>query len=196
MNPRAFFALPVLLSGCAAPSPPLAPSPAPMSMTISSGKDSDYAAIDKRAEEAAPLIGAQNDFGARVISRLEKENIKHDNLLASPTSLWQALALAAGGARGQTKAQMGGLLSLQSLPDDKIGPANRAFNALLAEQKGASISVANSLWFADSFAPNPTFVQNAAQDFGAGVEKFSTADLEGGASRINSWVSDHTKKEI
>lgn len=197
MKPRFLLAIPVLLSGCAASAKPeSAPAKPVASMLISSGKAFDYQTVATRAEQSAVLVKAQNDFGARLIVRLELNNTKHENLLASPTSLWQALAMTAGGARGQTKTQMSALLSLQGLPDDKIGAQNGAFNALLSEQKGASISVANSLWFADSFKANPTFVSDSQYNFGAGVEQFPDAKPEEGADRINAWVSDHTRKEI
>ncbi|RYX82995.1 serpin family protein [bacterium] len=198
MKPRFLIFAPLFLSGCAASSVNSAPVPGPrlVSMPVSSGDRFDYQATAKLAQNAAPLIGAQNDFGARLAARLQAKNDKNENLLVSPTSLWQALALTAGGARGETKNQLSSLLGMQNLPDDKIGAANQAFNTLLAEQKGASISVANSVWFADSFKPNPSFVKGAATNFGAGVELFPSADPEKGATDINNWVSEHTKKEI
>ncbi len=156
----------------------------------------DYATVAARAGEASALVGAQNEFGARLLTDLEGRNKEHRNLLASPTSLWQALTLTATGARGATKAQMSGLLSLQKLPDAQIGAQNRAFNALLSAQKGATISVANSLWLADTFTPTPAFVAGAKADFGAGVEQFAAANPADGAARINAWVGAHTKKEI
>lgn len=207
MKSRFLLAFPVLLFGCAALAKPkvvpakAAPAkanaaPRAASMPISSGKAFDFQSAAKRASEAGALVASQNDFGARLIVRLEQQNAKHENLLASPTSLWQALAMTSGGARGQTKAQMSALLSMEHLPDGQIGAENRAFNALLGEQKGASISVANSLWFADSFQANRAFVANSKANFGAGVERFPDAKPEEGATRINAWVSAHTKHEI
>jgi len=196
MRSRFSLALPVL-SGVGAFALALA-NPMTSSSTVSrsAGNAFDYQSTEKRANEATPLVKSQNAFGARLLERLESSNAKHENLLASPTSLWQALALTRGGAVGQTKAQMGTLLSLGTLSDGEIGPANRAFNALLAEQKGASISVANSLWLADTFAPNPAYVKASSDNFGAGVHKFNESNPQQGASLINGWVSDHTKKEI
>lgn len=198
---RCFLFLPVLLCGCATFATPKTktktkPAPRAALMPISSGKAFNFQSADKRGSEAAALVASQNDFGARLITRLEQNNQKHENLLASPTSLWQALAMTAGGARGQTKTQMSALLSMEHLPGNQIGQQNRAFNALLGEQKGASISVANSLWFADSFQANPTFVANSRDNFGAGVERFPLAKPEEGATRINAWVSAHTRTEI
>jgi len=196
MKHRIFLAVPVLLgvgvAGFALAKPMVSSSTA----SRSAGKTFNTEASEKRANEAAPLVKAQNAFGARLLERLESSNAKHENLLASPTSLWQALALTRGGAVGRTKAQMGTLLSLGTLSDAGIGPANRAFNALLAEQKGASISVANSLWLSNAFKPNPAYVKASSDNFGAGVHKFDESNPQGGAALINGWVSDHTKKEI
>ncbi len=199
MKPHAFFALPVLLSGCGAATTPSTPAQSvsvPVSQPMSQGKAFNYEATSSRAQEASLLVESQNAFGARLIALLEKNNSKHENLLASPTSLWQALAMTAGGAKGTTKSQLSALLSMEKLPDDKVGAQNKSFNALLQEQKGASISVANSLWFADAFQPNATFVAASKTNFGAGVELFSAAKPDEGATRINEWVSAQTKKEI
>ncbi|BCM91367.1 hypothetical protein IAD21_03239 [Abditibacteriota bacterium] len=192
------IAAPLVLSGCPAPaldSTPV-PAPLPISVPLSSGNSFNYQVAAERAKEAAALVTAQNDFGAQLTSRLQAKNDKNENLLVSPTSVWQALALTAGGARGETKTQLGTLLGLQNLPDDKIGASNRAFNGLLGEQKGATISVANSVWFADAFKPNADFVKGAGENFGAGVELFPSADPAKGANLINDWVSQHTQKEI
>ena len=191
----ALLVWPVLLSGCGASTAPVT-NPMPVSQPPSEGKAFNYETTSSRATESYALVEAQNAFGARLIARLEKNNSKHKNLLASPTSLWQALAMTAGGAKGTTKSQLSALLSMEKLPDDKIGAQNKSFNALLAEQKGASISVANSLWFADAFKANPTFVSASKTNFGAGVELFSAGKPDEGAARINEWVSAQTKKEI
>ncbi len=196
MKSRFLIVAPLLLSGC--PAVDSAPTPAqlPVSVPISSGKAFNYQSASERAKAATALVAAQNDFGAQLIAQLQSKNDQNKNLLVSPTSLWQALALTAGGARGETKTQLSTLLAMQNLPDDKISAANLAFNGLLAEQKGASISVANSVWFADSFKPNPDFVKGANTNFGAGVENYPAADPAKGAASINDWVSQHTQKEI
>lgn len=165
-------------------------------MNVSAGKELDYKAVSARAQDASAVVKAQNDFGTRLLVRLESENVKHENLLASPTSVWQALAMTAGGAKGETKAQMKTLLALPDQTDEQIGAANCAFNILLAEQKGASILVANSLWFADTFQPNPAFTAMASKNFAASVGKFASANPADGAQKINQWVSEHTQKEI
>ena len=165
-------------------------------MTSSSVPQYSSQKASESAEAATGVVGAQNSFGAQLLERLESGNAVHQNLIASPTSLWQALALAAGGAKGETKTQMKNLLAVPSLSDEQIGAANRAFNTLLAEQRGASISVANSVWFADTFRPNPAFSEMASKNFAAGVETFAHDNLGEGAQKINGWVSEHTQKEI
>ena len=198
MKHLSLLALPFLLSGCTTPSANSDPSTisTPVPMNVSSGKEFDYKAVSARAKEASSVVTAQNDFGTRLLVRLEEKNAKHENLIASPTSLWQALAMATGGAKGETKTQMKTLLALPNQTEEQIGAANRAFNTLLAEQKGASISVANSVWFADTFQPNPAFTTMASKNFAASVGKFASADAAGGAEKINAWVSEHTQKEI
>lgn len=101
---------------------------------VSPGKALNWQTVSARAEDAAPLVSAQNAFGARLIARLEGSNTAHANLLVSPTSLWQALAMTSLGARGQTKTQLDALLSLGSLSGPALSSSNRAFNTLLQEQ--------------------------------------------------------------
>lgn len=170
------------------------------------------AALDSVAysRTALPLVKAQNDFATRLLARLEGRRIgllqapssvatgatRRQNLLISPTSLWQTLALTAGGAQGETKRQLKQLLATSGLKDEEVGAANRALNAVLTEQVGAMIMVANSVWFHRGFSPEPTFVERAQHDFKATVGQFSEHDLADGAQRINEWVSAQTQGEI
>ncbi len=179
--------LPLLLAGC---------SHKDEVYSISGDNNFDFRTTETQAKKADAIIKAQNGFGSRLLSRLVAQRATSENLLVSPTSIWQALALAASGSSGETQRQAKELLGLQNLSDHQVGDGNRAFNALLGEQKGATILVANSVWFADSFKSNASFTARAKSDFGALVGQFSTGHLEAGVQKINDWVSNNTKNEI
>ncbi len=157
---------------------------------------SDDALTYDLAKDVRVVARAQNRFGTRLLERLEERNPAHANILCSAPSLWQALALAEAGAGGTTQAELRALLALDTEGEGDFGAANRAFVALLQEQTGAFIALANSAWFADYFRVAPAFVERARHDFDAHIATFASANPKAGAARINNWFSDQTRGEI
>jgi len=120
------------------------------------------------------------------------------NVVVSPASVWEALAMTHQGARGETAAEMAGVLGM---PDDRAGIA-RAAEALrvsLAAAKGKAITldVANRLWVQRGKTLEPGFTTAVAERFaaGVGVVDFAAAH-EAARGDINAWVAAQTAGKI
>jgi serpin B len=120
------------------------------------------------------------------------------NVVLSPASVWEALAMTYQGARGETAAEIAGVLGM---PDDRaaVAGAAEALRAALAEAKGTAITldVANRLWTQRGKALEPAFTSALEARFGAGagVLDFAAAH-EAARGEINAWVSAHTAAKI
>ena len=98
------------------------------------------------------------------------------NVLASPWSVWSALAMLSQGARGETREQLVSAMGLG-------GPAGRADNvrvgarelrARLARANGrrtVSLTTADALWVSEMFDLSPSSVESLREGFGAEVKR-------------------------
>ena len=127
---------------------------------------------------------------------LLQETLRTDekNVLISPYSVTQALAMTANGAKGNTLAQMEQVFG--SIP---VSDLNRY---LLNQRNGqqpddsCKLLTANSVWFRDAktLTVQQDFLQNAADYYGADIYKAAFDDST--LKDINSWADSKTDHMI
>ncbi len=151
--------------------------------------------------QVASLVNGGNNFACRLYRQLAREP---GNLFFSPYSVSQALAMAWGGARGDTAAQMATVLGL-----DDVSRPHDAFNALSLElaARGSGVDadggekfrleLANSLWGQRGFPLREDYLELLAVDYDAGIHlvDFAGAPLAAG-EMINRWVEERTAGRI
>jgi len=118
--------------------------------------------------------------------------------IVSPVSVWEALAMTHAGARGETAAEMAGVLGM---PDDRsaIAAASQALRTLLAEAKGEKIvlDVANRIWVQKDKRLEAAFTTLLQDAYGAATGSVDFAGApEPARAEINAWVGDHTAGKI
>lgn len=132
---------------------------------------------------------AYNTFAIELI---KKAVSTEENVLVSPLSAIYALGLTANGADGNTLVQMESVFGIS------VSKLNQ-YLYYYAEQKAAKeateLSIANSIWFSDSFAPKNEFLQTNADYYAAAAYKADFDDINT-VSDINNWVKDKTKGMI
>jgi serpin B len=123
------------------------------------------------------------------------------NLLFSPYSVSQALAMTATGARSETGTQMAATLSL---PPDQA-EVNAAFVALDADLVGRGASadgpgalrIANALWGEQTYPFSETWSAEIERFYGAGLQATDFANAPDDAREdINDWVAEQTEDRI
>lgn len=115
------------------------------------------------------------------------------NVLISPLSVINALAMTAGGARGETLTQMEGLFGADL---NSLCSYLKTYNEGLPSDEKYKLHTANSVWVKDngSFTVSPDFLQINAAYFNADVYM---APFDGSTLKdINGWVCENTDKMI
>jgi len=148
-----------------------------------------YTAPDKLTDgfDAQPL----KDFAYGTFSEVIKGDGGKSSLY-SPVSLFTALSLASGGARGETSAQLLDLLGFESTAElESYMPL--MFQRIIENREHSVSSPALSLWLDDGFKSSvkSDFLTRASKLFGAEVFAADFADPNTGKS-MERWVYDMT----
>jgi serpin B len=142
------------------------------------------------------LVSANNVFAFDLYQQLRTQD---GNLFLSPYSISIALAMAYGGARGETKRQMAKTLHF-SLPPDKVHPGFAALEKEInaVQQKGkVKLLLANSLWPRKKFALSSRYLALCKTYYGTSVTPLDYAGAtEKSRQTINDWVESKTAKKI
>ena len=129
------------------------------------------------------LIHSLNcSFQSKLFNKMNKEK-KGENLIISPLSIFQALSLAANGARGKTQSEM--LDLLQSDTIEELNEINYKIISLFKEF--TTIEIANAIM--TKFTPLEDF-SNIAQEYLAPVEPLESVE------QVNNWCSNKTHGKI
>lgn len=120
------------------------------------------------------------------------------NAILSPASVWEALAMTHAGAKGETAAEIAGVLGVAD-NREQIAAAAADLRKLLAEAKGEKIKldVANRIWAQRGKALEAGFTGLLEAKFGAaaGIVDFA-GQPEDARAEINAWVGGHTADKI
>jgi serine protease inhibitor len=146
---------------------------------------------------AATVADAGNDFGFRLLRTLAAEP-GAGNVIISPLSVSQALAMTYNGARGKTKTAMARALGFGSIDDQRLNDSNRRLlEALRKADPDTRLEIADALWLRKGMAINPQFVALGKDFYRAEVERLDFAGNPGGATAtINGWVDRVTQGKI
>ncbi len=134
---------------------------------------------------------AQTAFSLNLTQNVFAKSPAGKNVLVSPYSVMQAIALTANGADGETLAQMEqtlGGLPIADLSEYLCGQRNA-----LPDTEDAFCKVANSVWFRnnhDDFKISQPYLQKASNYFDAAAK---SEPFDGGTvQKVNNWCSQHT----
>ena len=135
-------------------------------------------------------------FAFDLYSQLQSQE---GNLSLSPCSISTALAMAYGGARGQTAAQMAKTMHF-GLAQGKLHPAFAALESGLnaVQQKGqVKLAVANSLWPQKGHEFLPGYLDLCKTNYGVAVTPLDfIGATEPARQTINACVEDKTNHKI
>lgn len=135
------------------------------------------------------FVDSTRSFSADLLLQAAKNK---GNVMVSPASVLLALAMTLNGADGETRQAMLQVLTDRALSVEQVNAASQAWiRSLSSTGKKTTLSIANSIWFRDSFQPDPQFLQTNADFFRAGARKLDFAD-DRSTDIINGWVKDQT----
>lgn len=170
--------------------------------------DQPRLAPDASASDLTALVAGNNAFAFELYQTVRDGE---DNLLYSPFSISQALAMVYAGARGETARQMADTLHF-TLPQERL---HAAFNALdqelagraraaVVDRSGQETAVvafelhnANAVWGQRGLPYRAEYLAVLAQNYDVGMQ---LADLKGNpdaaVAAINRWAKEETAGRI
>src|SRR4051794_31075296 len=107
---------------------------------------------------------ARTDFATRLYDKLASTQAGK-NLFLSPFSIRVALAMCAGGARGETRRVLADLIGAP----ESVEEQDRQYARLLRSVQGGGplqLVTANALWGQQGYRFNPDFVRAVAEFYG------------------------------
>jgi serpin B len=156
-------------------------------------------------DDIPALVEGNTAFAFDLYGELREDS--DGNLLFSPYSISEALAMTYAGAEGQTQAQMAEILGF-TLTEPALHDAFSTLNADLIErgtneadseygEAAQALHLANGLWGEATYPFSEDFIAQLAESYGAGLQE---ADFKGApeAAReaINGWVAEQTEDRI
>lgn len=156
-------------------------------------------------DSTSELVEGNTAFALDLYGALRSDT--SGNLIVSPYSISQALAMTWAGAKGNTASQMASTLHF-SLDEPALASAFQQLNNDLTTRGTAganpdfgypprSLQLANGLWGEQTFPFAPAFIDHLAEFYGAGLQPADFLhDPEGAREEINGWVADHTGNKI
>lgn len=187
--------LPLLMMGCTATNTTGPSTTSPTSNVIMLKAVDLMANMTSNAWAQTPVVPDSNIIKSinRFSAGLLQSSVKNaGNVMISPTSVFLALAMTMNGADGETRAAMLKTLADQGITADMINTASRNLMLLLAKSGSkTTLSIANSIWFDQSFNADKIFLQTNADFFKASASKLNFADPQA-KDVINAWVKKET----
>lgn len=131
---------------------------------------------------------AINNFSINMFNQSLKSS-ENQNIMISPISIINALAMTSNGANGETLSQMENVFGASNID---VSSYLKYYNDLISKNTVNSVNLANSIWFKDSqrFETNQEFLQTNKNYFDADIYKstFNSNTL----NDINNWVKTKT----
>ncbi len=174
----------------------------------------DCRAVDKTAASEKTnkklIVTGNNKFALELYAKLR---IKEGNLFFSPYSISTALAMAHAGARGQTEAQMAGVLHFPIItkPGTELSsmliPDRQKFASVFGKiikdlnnrgkKGGYELRVANALWGQEGYEFLEEFLELIKTNYGGRLKEVDfVRAAETARKTINTWVEKETNDKI
>jgi serpin B len=145
------------------------------------------------ADQAEAAKGA-NAFAIDLYRQLSSQP---GNLFFSPESITTAFAMAYGGARGETAAEMARVLHY-TLPPGRLHPAMGSLLAAMnAPHANYELHVADALWAQKDASLLPEFLALSEANYAAGLRRVDFRQSpEAARIEINNWAAQQTNNKI
>lgn len=141
----------------------------------------------------------EKDTADFAISLLQK-SMEEENVMVSPLSVLEALAMTSNGAEGETAEQMQQVLGATQTREE-LNENIRNWNQQLSSKETTKMDIANAIWFrqesdekTEAFEVNQDFLEKNMEYYEAGIyaSDFSQKTVDD----INRWVKANTNDKI
>ena len=166
---------------------------------------SGAAGVFAQADPTTELVDGNTAFALDLYGIVRQDG--SGNLVFSPFSISQALAMTYAGAEGETAEQMAQAMHF-TLDPAALPVAFQTLDSDLVARGSAgvdpdhgypprSLEIANRLWGEQTFPFSAAFSDLLAEHYGAGLQAADFMnDPEGVRDEIDAWVAEHTEDRI
>ena len=146
-------------------------------------------------ESENKIIAGSNDFAFDLFRTGNLAQHKA-NVFISPLSASMSLGMTANGANGATYDEMKSTLRLSGATREDVGGGYKSLITLLRGlDPSTNFSIANSIWYEQTYPFNASFLDESKRYFDARVQALDFANPSA-VTTINSWVSGETNNRI
>ena len=135
----------------------------------------------------------QYGFNLALLKKLSET--EDGNLFFSPLSINAALTMAYFGACGETQEQMADVLGYGSAGMADVAGYQKYISALLSDTGDTQFTSANSIWVAEIFEPNPSYMDTMKDVFDTKVSQVDFTK-DSAVDELNAWINDSTQGMI
>ncbi len=151
------------------------------------------------AMAAAGLTEAYTRFAVALYPPMASAAGTGQNMVFSPYSIASTFTMVAGGAKGETEAQMQRVLQLPDTPAS-LAPAYAAVacgDETAAGANGNQLSIADAVWAQKSETFDPSYLALLSNGYGAPLQQIDfTSSPAAASATIDDWVSRETSGAI
>ncbi|QHV95443.1 serpin family protein [Spirosoma endbachense] len=145
---------------------------------------------------SAPFANQTTQFAFDLAKRVNAQEGQAKNVFISPLSLHIALGMILNGANGQTAQEIQKTLKLDA---QTLAEANKTYQNLMENlpivDPKVTVSLANSVWYRNTFQVATSFQDVLKQEFKAEVSA-QNFDDPSTVGKINAWASEKTNGRI
>ncbi|MBE6283310.1 MAG: serpin family protein [Mediterranea massiliensis] len=136
------------------------------------------------------MVGANNDFAFDFYNQLNTHVGQH-NMMVSPLSLTQAMAMLANGADGNTKTELMKVLGFEGYSLVEMNAYYMNLNkGLLSADKTTKLSLANSFWLNNQYIAIDSYKKTLQANYDAEVKELAFDNNT--YTKINQWAEKNT----
>ncbi|MCA9858730.1 MAG: serpin family protein [Thermomicrobiales bacterium] len=156
-------------------------------------------------DATSELVDGNSAFAFDLYAQIQQAD--DGNVIVSPYSISQALAMTYAGADGETAAQMAAVLHF-TLGQDGLPPAFQTLDSDLTTRGTAAadpdrgypprtLNIANGLWGEQTFPFSADFSAQLADYYGAGLQPTDfIGQPDAARDQINDWIAEQTEDRI
>lgn len=156
----------------------------------SEGKD---LVLTEREQQKAE---ADNAFTFKLFKETLSKPLDGKNLMLSPLSVSMALAMTSNGSSGTTLEAIRNTMEFKGFTEAEL---NSYYHKIITElpqlDPKASLKMANSIWYRNTFSPLSAFLKVNSESYNAAIEGLDFAN-PAAKDKINNWVNNNTNGKI
>lgn len=147
------------------------------------------------AQSLSETVKGNNYFAFDFYQEIAKAD--RENIICSPFSISNAVAIAYAGAKGNTAAEIASVFYFAQ-SGEALHANFQQINEKIEKSQSeyTSLKMVNRLWFTEKFTPKEDFLTLCQKYYKGGTQSIDFENFELARTTMNDWASKETKQKI